>query len=543
MVNPSHATSLTGDHLRGMLTAGCGVLADNMEAINALNVFPVPDGDTGTNMVLTLRVVVEHAEGCADPAIGAVGTAVARGALVGARGNSGVILSQFLRAFCRALDGCDEADAPALTRAVLEGSAAAYRAVSKPVEGTMLTVMRAAAVDIQAAHESGEMDVARLLERGLEGCREAVARTPEQLPVLRHAGVVDAGGQGFALLLEGAVRFLRGDGTADIHLPVSDVLGRVREGFLAEAEAMEYGYCTQFLIEGEALDPDDLRERFGAAADSAVVMGDGQMVGVHAHTPDPDSLVALGRSLGTVSQVNVESIDDQHQEFQAAHRAARPPTPVGVVAVCPGSGLAALFRGLGVGVVVLGGQTMNPSCQDLLEAIEALPAEAALLLPNNPNIVAVAYQAAGLAGKPVLVVPTRSIPQGVSAALAFSPEAAPRDNEAAMSRAASEVRSGEVVTAVRDAVLDGTAVRAGQCMGLLEDAPATVADSSGDALTGLVEKAAPGPGSLVTLYWGGDVSEAQAEGVAQRLRTAHPGVETEVVSGGQPHYHYLVAIE
>ncbi len=536
-------TTLDGDQLRGMIAAGCGVLSENAEAVNALNVFPVPDGDTGTNMILTLRTVLERADAAPDASIDAVGEAVARGALLGARGNSGVILSQFLRAFCRALHGCEAADAATLARGFREGSAAAYQAVSKPVEGTLLTVTRATSEAIDAACARGEADVARLLEAGLEGCLDAVARTPDQLPVLKQAGVVDAGGQGFALLLEGAVRFLRGEGTGDIRLPVSDVLGRVQERFLEETDALEYGYCTQFLVEGEGLDPDDLRERVSAIADSAVVIGDAGMVRVHAHTLDPDALMDLGRSVGAVSEAHAESIDEQHVEFQAAHRAARTRAAVGVVAVSLGAGLDAVFRDLGVGVVVPGGQTMNPSVQDLLDAVEALPARAALLLPNNPNVVATARQAAELAEKPVFVVPTRSIPQGVSAVLAFSPDGAPEDCQAAMTRATDGVRSGEVVAAVRDADVDGAPVREGKIMGLLDDALAAVADSPEEALAGLVRAAAPGPGDLVTLYRGADTTEEEAERAAERLRAAHPDVELEVVTGGQPHYCYLVAIE
>ena len=543
MSEASPGTSLGGDQLRGMLAAGYGVLAENAEAVNALNVFPVPDGDTGTNMVLTLRTVLERAEAVPDASIDAVGEAVARGALLGARGNSGVILSQFLRALCRALHGCEAADAATLASGFREGSAAAYQAVSKPVEGTMLTVIRATSEAMDVACAGGEADMSRLLRAGLEGCRDAVARTPDQLPVLKHAGVVDAGGQGFALLLEGAVRFLSGEGTGDIRLAISDVLGRVQERFLEAADALEYGYCTQFLVEGEGLDPDDLRERVSAIADSAVIIGDASMVRVHAHTLDPDALMELGRSVGTVSEARAESIDEQHVEFQAAHRAARTRAAVGVVAVSLGAGLNAVFRDLGVGALVSGGQTMNPSVQDLLDAVEALPARAALLLPNNPNVVGTAWQAAEMADKPVFVVPTRSIPQGVSAALAFSPEAAPEEGQAAMSRAAGGVRSGEVVTAVRDATVDGAPVREGQIMGLLDDALAAVADSPEEALLGLVRTAAPGPGALVTLYRGADTAEEGAEAAAERLRGSHPEVEVEVVSGGQPHYHYLVAIE
>ena len=543
MMDVSRTTSIDGDQLRGMLTSGGAALAENVEAVNALNVFPVPDGDTGTNMLLTLRAVGENAGAVDGSAIGAVGDAAAYGALRGARGSSGVILSQFLGSVCRVLSGHESADAALLARAFREGSDAAYRAVGKPVEGTILTVMRAAAEAMEGARAGGETDIVALFERALQGCQGAVERTPELLPVLKHAGVVDAGGQGFALLIQGAVRFLRGESVADIHLPISDVLGRVRESFLVAAESEAFGYCTQFLIEGQGLDPDAVRERASALAESAVVIGDAGLVRVHVHTGEPEALVAFGRSVGAVSEVKIESIDEQHQEFQAAHRRARPLAPTGMVIVALGEGLEAVFQDLGAGVVVRGGQTLNPSCQDLLDAIEALPAQAALLLPNNPNIEPVARQAASLAAKPVGVVPTRTVPEGIAAALAYSRERSLEGNVEEMTRAAGDVRSGEVVRAVRDARVDGTDVREGQWMGLLDGTLAALSDAPTETLAALVQEGAPEAGGIVTLYWGGGVTAEVADAAAAALWSAYPAVEVETLYGGQPHYGFIVSIE
>jgi hypothetical protein len=534
---------LEGETWRGMLAAGTAALARNVDAVNALNVFPVPDGDTGTNMLLTLRAVQEELARTPKADLDATGRAVARGALLGARGNSGVILSQFLRGLFRSLEGCTEADAARVAQAFGAGAAAAYQAVSTPVEGTILTVLRATGQAMAQAVAGTDPQLVDTLRAGLEGCRAAVLRTPEQLDVLRQAGVVDAGGQGFALVLEGGLRYLQGEDVEAVRLEMVLPSSRVQAGFLAAVESEQYGYCTQILIRGQDLDPDALRARVSTLASSTVVVGDDTLVKVHAHTHDPGPILSLGVSAGTLSEVKIENIDEQHREFQAAHRQAGTPAPLGVVAVAWGLGLEKLFRNLGAGAVLTGGQTMNPSCQELLKAVEALGAEATLVLPNNSNVIPAARQAIGLCTRSMRVVPTRSIPQGIAAMLAFNPEGDLEGNAAAMERAAASVRAGELVTAVRDAQVDGRAVRAGEIMGTLDGALAGCGLSCTAVLEAVVGHAGPTDGSLITLYWGGDTRQAEAEEAAQRLRQRHPGVEVELVHGGQPYYHYLVAIE
>ena len=541
MGNASVVTRLDGDGLRQMLAAGTQVLETNVEAVNALNVFPVPDGDTGTNMLLTLRAVVEEAGTVPGSSLSQVANASARGALLGARGNSGVIFSQFIRGLARTLEGHDDADAPLLADAFAAGGAATYRAVSNPVEGTMLTVIRMTAEAMQADSTSPDASITAVLDAGLDACREAVTQTPSQLPVLKAAGVVDAGGEGFALMLDGALRSLRGEDLSEVVLELNDATGHVDPSFLESVESEVYGFCTQFIISGVGLDPDELRQRVSVMADSTVVIGDESIVRVHAHTLEPDALVELSRSWGTVELVKIESMDAQHQEFHTAHHAEQ--TPLGVVAVVQGSGLEAVFRSLGVGVIVTGGQTMNPSCQELLDAIDALHANSALLLPNNPNVLPAAEQAAELATIPVRVVPTRTLPQGIAGMLAYLPEESIGSNAESMTNSVTTLLCGEVVTAVRDAQVDGTQVQDGQVMGLLEGKLVEAEASHHDALTALVHAAAPEAGSLVTLYWGGDVSEEDANDAAEALKNAYPGTEVEAIHGGQPYYHYLVSIE
>ena len=534
---------LDGEALRGIIAAGTIALERNVEAVNALNVFPVPDGDTGTNMLLTLRATGEALAKAPEALLEATVQAMAQGALLGARGNSGVILSQFLRGLARALDGHQRADAPLMAQAFQQGAAAAYKAVSDPVEGTILTVIRCTSEAMQQAVTTSEADLTAAFQEALVGCKTAVLKTPEQLSVLREAGVVDAGGQGFALFLEAALRYLQGEEVESLHLETVQPMAHVQESFLAATDSELYGYCTQLLISGDSLDLDALRARVGAMATSTVVVGDESIVKIHAHTFDPGPILSVAVSVGTLGQVKIENIDQQHQEFQEARRSETQTIPLAVVAVAWGQGLQELFRSLGANAVLVGGQTMNPSCQDLLDALEPLRAEAALILPNNGNVLPAAHQAADLSPKSFRVIPTQNIPQGIAAMLAYNPDQGLEVNARAMERALASVRTGELVTAMRDATIDGHPVAAGEVMALLDSTLVASGPSCVEALAAMVGHAEPGEGSLVTLYWGGETRQSDAEAAAQRLRQEYPAVEVEVVYGGQPHYHYLLSIE
>lgn len=542
-VSPTH---LDAYGLLTMLTGGAQALEVNLEAVNALNVFPVPDGDTGTNMLLTLKTVVEAAQEAAAQEAGGetltgIASAAAHGALMGARGNSGVIFSQFIRGLAEAVEELPHADTAQLADAFAQGGAATYRAVSNPVEGTMLTVMRRTGEAMQEA-ASDAADALALIEAGLVVCKEAVLQTPQQLQVLHDAGVVDAGGQGFSVFLEGGLLALRGEDPTSIHMETVEGLGRVSDSFLVAVEEEVFGYCTQFIITGDALDPEGLRATIDAMAHSTVVIGDTRTVRIHAHTLEPDALLDLGRSVGVVDQIKIESMDNQHQDFRAA-RQDGPPAAVGVVAVVRGDGLENVFRSLGVEVIVSGGQTMNPSTEELLEGIRSLNAESAVLLPNNKNIVASARQAAEMSPVPARVVPTTSLPQGIAAMLGFSPVGDLESNAASMSEGAESVVDGEVVTAVRDAVIDSAQVRAGEVMALLRGTLAASEPTVQDAVVALVRAAEPEEGSLITLYWGGDATHGDALIAADAISGIQDDLEVEVVYGGQPHYHYLVSIE
>ena len=540
----SKGASIDGDDFRAMVDAGTRCIEQHVDAINALNVFPVPDGDTGINMLLTLRAA-GSASGLPAPGTGTVAqvsSAIARSALLGARGNSGVIFSQFLKGLSSGLQDRANCDGSALRVALERAATAGYQAVGEPVEGTMLTVMRAAAGAANASADGSTIDV---LRAAFDGAEEALRHTPEQLPVLKEAGVVDAGGQGVVAFLAGALAHLEGREPAlEIAAPAdAPATAAVSHAFLEHTEEELYGYCTQFVIQGTTLDVVALRQQVNAIAGSTVVVGDEEVVRVHAHAEDPGPLLSLGASVGALDQVKIENMDTMHQEFMARHGYAAASHAVAVVAVAPGDGLRRVFADLGAVEVVSGGQTMNPSARELMEAVDRAGADHVILLPNNGNVLLAAEQAKELGECPCTIVPSRTVPQGIAALLAFNPDLDAEANARAMAEALDGVRSGEVTLAVRSTTFTGFAVEQGQSMALLDGEIVFAGASPSEALAGLIAKASPGPGALITLYWGADLDEHAAGADAEALRAQWPEAEVEVVSGGQPHYHYLVSIE
>ena len=547
-MNAHPLTRLNALEFRQAVLAGAACLEANADAINALNVFPVPDGDTGVNMLLTLRAAAGAP--MPDPAsatVGAMSAALARGALLGARGNSGVIFSQFMKGLAGGLEGAGDCDGHRLAAALVSAANAAYQAVGTPVEGTMLTVMRAAA---EAAPAPGPDSVTEALRGAYAAAEQALARTPEQLPVLKQAGVVDAGGQGVVAFLAGALGFAEGtEATLEITAPAGGaqaMSASVSHDFLEHTEEELYGYCTQFVVQGAGLDPDAVREQVMAMAASTVVVGDDAVVRVHAHAEDPGPLLSMGAALGALDQINIQNMDLQHGEFMTLHGyGGAEPVDFAVVAVAPGDGIRRVFEDLGAAGVVAGGQTMNPSAADILEGARRANSRRVVVLPNNKNIILAAEQARDLADEAtrIDVAPSRTVPQGVAAMLAYNPERGSDENVAAMTDAISNVRSGEVTTAVRDASIDGVDVAEGETIALLDGSLVASADSPEAALTALLEAAAPEEGALVTLYYGagltGELADAAAGGIAARFE----GVEVETVEGGQPHYQYIVSIE
>jgi DAK2 domain fusion protein YloV len=569
---------IAGEQILAGLTAALSWLEANQQEINDLNVFPVPDGDTGSNMYLTLRSSVEEARDAPAPsAADSVLAAAAHGSLMGARGNSGVILSQILRGFAQGAAQRTNLDASGVALAITEASAVAYRAVMKPTEGTILTVVRDAAAAAAAAAETTD-DIRVLLERVVTEAHAAVERTTDQLQVLRDANVVDAGGFGLAVILEGFARavgdtaptpapaLLRRSGEPALRLPPNpgdlEATGSAvpRRGAAAVAPREQgWGYCTEFLLNGPGLDVDAIRTELGALGESALVVGDPELVRVHIHTGDPAGLIAVASSRGRMSKLKVEDMSAQHHDVleRAEEREARteaavaaaavdpeaPPKAIGVASVAPGEGFREIMGSLGAGSIVSGGQTMNPSIEDLLNGVRAVNAENVILLPNNGNVILTAEQVNPLAQDiEVRVVPTRNLPQGISALLAFDPTASLDDNATRMLAAIATVRAVEVTHAVRDTSVNGHTIKTGDVLAVVDDEIAEVGSDYLGVIDAVLTAQKTKP-ELVTVYRGDEVSSDEADALVSTLREKHPGTEFELQAGGQEHYPYVLSLE
>lgn len=559
---------VAGPRFRELLCAAQSWLEQHHEIVNALNVFPVPDGDTGTNMLLTMKSACREVTEEHTTSVGEVARAAAHGALMGARGNSGVILSQILRGMSKSLADHAVLTGPAFAAALAEGSRVAYKGVNRPVEGTILTVAREAAAAAESA-ASTDANLAFVLELALRAADRAVANTPNLLPVLAQAGKVDSGGKGLFFILEGIYREISGITTAaeGVAPAVAPAAGPRPVKGRRELPPLVHGFDVQFLVEAPHLDVAVIREQITAMGDCPLVEGDETLIKVHVHVPNPGVPLAYAIGLGFVTDVVVENMDDMQlpdmppgydplpPRFETT-AAASEPSPVGcdvdaiegpgVIAVAPGIGLAKVFKSLGTHCVISGGQTMNPSTQDLLEAIRRLPVSDVLLLPNNGNIIMAASQAQALAageGKNVAVVPSKSIPQGISALLALNPHSDLAHNVANMTAAARNVHTGEVTVAVQNARFDGIDVRSGDIIGLLNDRLTVAGDSAEEVARQLLEQMEAANLEVITLYYGEPVTAQEAEDLRAALTEVYPDQEIEVVEGGQPFYHYIISGE
>jgi DAK2 domain fusion protein YloV len=540
----SQRLTTDGQGFKQLIKAGLVWLQHHQNAINVLNVYPVPDGDTGTNMVLTMQAAWAEIDESPERNVGQMAHKVAHGALMGARGNSGVILSQIWRGFARSMDEKEVYRAEDLAAACREAEITAYKGVVKPVEGTILTVARAIADAAARAAEQTE-DLVHMLERMVFAAHEAVILTPSLLPVLAEAGVVDAGGQGLFVILEGMLRHMRGESIAE-----DMALTGAVDLIAAELDPGEagYGYDVQYLIVGQGLDVNAIRQEITAMGECPLVVGDLTTVKVHVHVPDPGVPISYGASLGGLRDVIVEDMQAQYQDFIVERDlpttpAASPSQKIGVVAVVMGEGLARVFQSLGVGAIVHGGQTMNPSTQDLLEAIESLATEQVILLPNNKNVILAAEQACALSSKPAAVIPSRSIPQGGAALLAMNYQADFDTNVTMMTDALDEVETGEVTIAVRSVKINGMEIADGQIIGLHDGELKVTGATVEEVVQALLKSMDTAEREIITLYYGEDVNEIEANALAAVLQENWPDQEIEVITGGQPHYHYILSVE
>ena len=539
--------SISGQELREMFVAATTWLEKSASDVDALNVFPVPDGDTGTNMLLTMRSSMEEAYRAPDRSASAVAQAMAKGALIGARGNSGVILSQIWRGLAQGLQEKKSFVGSDLADALQQASIMAYQGLSNPVEGTMLTVIREASSAAQAQVATGSSDLISVMQAIVSTAKESVANTPSLLPVLREAGVVDAGGQGLYTILEGALYYLRGEvEQMQLRKPwviASSVPLAARTPQMLTVEEVPYGYCTNFLLKGEGLDPDKLRLKLAKKGLSLIVVGDDSTIRVHIHALDPGKILHYVAPLGTLHEISIRNMDEQYQDFLEMQKEGIPAADIAIIAVVSGDGLTEVFRSLGAAAIVLGGQTMNPSTKELLQPVESVVSDKVIILPNNKNIVLTAGQVQSLTEKKVEVVPTETIPQGVAALLAFDFEADFETNTQIMKKARSTVKSIEITRAVRSTQLGKLSIKKKQAIGFLDGDLVAVGDNTTDVLNEALARLGLEEAEVVTIYYGADTKPAEAEQVSASIREQNPQLQIEVIRGGQPHYNYIVSVE
>jgi fatty acid kinase len=516
--------------------AATTALERNRQRIDDLNVYPVPDGDTGTNMTMTARAVVEALEQSTATDRPTLVKEVTRAALMGARGNSGVILSQILRGAAEALAQDGQIDAPAVARAFQGARDAAYRAVREPVEGTMLSVIRELAEESEGVGD--DADVAEFLAALVRRGEQALARTPEQLDVLREAGVVDAGGAGLLEIVRGLAAAVAGE-----ELPEAPVEREELSSDAIHQELSRYRYCTTFVIEGDELDATEIEAELARLGDSLLVVGDAEALKVHVHTDEPGIALAVGTRAGVIERVEIANMHEQtvQREERLLEVVAAAPNATDVVAVVAGDGNRRLFESLGATKIVEGGQTMNPSTAELVAAVDSTTAPEVILLPNNSNVILSAEQAAGLASKPVEVVPTDSIPAGLAAMVAFEPDRAADENAADMRELLESIVTGEVTLASRDVEMNGLAVRKGTWLGLAEGEAVAGGSDFEEVAAAVADRLLAEPRGVLTLLTGAD--EPQLDGLIKRIEASHPGLELDVQSGGQPHYPLLLSAE
>lgn len=555
-----------GQDLKKAMQAGAASLEKHREAINALNVFPVPDGDTGSNMSKTMQAAIRDIASSSETSAGVIAAKLAHGALLGARGNSGVILSQTLRGLAQGLEKKATFTASDLAAAMQESERMAYRAVIKPVEGTILTVIRKSAEAAKRSAERGD-DLVGLMQEIVTAARQAVAETPELLPILKQAGVVDSGGVGYCTILEGIWRYIRGE--ASMVAAPAGPIGVIAPPAAAPAQEPavmkgrvtieeEYGYEVVFLLKGEKLDVETIRQTIiDMGGVSTVVAGDERMLKVHTHTEWPGKILDYGVSLGSLLDINIENLQEQSLNYAAASEAehaaafsASVPAvkeaatqQIATVAVVAGAGFEQVFKGLGVSAIISGGQTMNPSIEELLEAVTTVPARQVILLPNNSNVILSARQVNALTEKEVYIVPSETMPQGIAALVSFNFEADFASNCETMTQAAQNIQTAEITTAVRSVQIGSVRVREGDYIGLVNGNLAVAGQRLPQVIADTLQRMQIDRYEIVTLYYGEGVTAQQAQETARRIKEQHSHLEIEVVNGGQPHYAYIISAE
>jgi DAK2 domain fusion protein YloV len=555
-------TTLDGRRFAEMVFQGAAHLSNNAKAVDALNVFPVPDGDTGTNMNLSMTSGAKEVKNNISDHIGKVAGALAKGLLMGARGNSGVILSQLFRGFAKAVEAKKEINSVEFAAALEAGVNTAYKAVMKPVEGTILTVAKdAARRAVEVAKK--EQDIAVVMEEAVKEAKASLRRTPELLPVLKEVGVVDSGGQGLVYVYEGFLSELKGENVAKRKPAEVSIEELVKAEHHKSAQShihtdeIEFGYCTEFMVR---LEPDKLQKhpfsedsfrrdlsRFG---DSLLVIADDELVKVHIHSEQPGEVLTYGQRYGSLINIKIENMRQQHaniinEDRQTASDAEKlkQPEKYGIVTIAMGSGVAELFKSIGAHAVIEGGQTMNPSTEEIVKAIESINAETVFVLPNNKNIIMTAEQAATVVSQKVIVIPSKTVPQGMAALLAFNPSLSEEQNEKAMTAALARVRTGQVTFAVRDTTIDGVEIEKDDYMGLADNKIIVAEKDKLSVTKQLLDALIDEESEIVTMIYGEDAAEEEVEAIISYIEETYPDVEVEVHDGKQPLYPFIFSVE
>ena len=548
-------TTINAETLQKMFIAGAKNLEAKKEWINELNVFPVPDGDTGTNMTLTIMSAAKEVGAITEPTMETIAKAISTGSLRGARGNSGVILSQLFRGFTREIKKVDQIDVDVLSRACVKAVETAYKAVMKPKEGTILTVAKGMA-DKSCELVGESDDLVHVIDEIIKHGDYVLSQTPEMLPVLKQAGVVDSGGQGLMTVIKGAFDALLGKEIDYTLEPVQTAETKVTEEVPMDDVEIKFGYCTEFIINLDKEMPKSeekaFKEFLESIGDSIVLVADDEIVKVHVHTNEPGVAITKALTYGSLSRMKIDNMREEHQErliknaekMAEQQKADEPRKKYGFVAVSVGEGLDEIFKGLNVDHIISGGQTMNPSTEDILNAIDKINADNIYVLPNNKNIILAAQQAESLVeDKNIIVIPSKTIPQGISAMIGFILDNSPEDNKEAMIDSMSYVKTGEVTYAVRDTVIDDKEIKEGNIMGIGDEGILAVGEEIDDTTINMIKEMQDEESEIISLYYGAEVTEEAANKLADKIAEALPEIEVEVYPGGQPIYYYIASVE
>ncbi|MCM0648717.1 DAK2 domain-containing protein [Clostridium swellfunianum] len=544
---------INGTHFYNMVINASNKLEDQKVFVNSLNVFPVPDGDTGTNMSMTFRAAAAEIENMNSSSIGEVSKKLAKGALMGARGNSGVILSQVFRGIAKGLENKDEVDALEFANSILEGSKAAYKAVMRPTEGTILTIIRTAG---ESAVKSKATDILNLMEEVCNSSEAMLNKTPEMLPVLKTAKVVDAGGMGLLIILKGMYEALKYNVKAKIEgtsLPTEEIFNPAAA--LGEQD-IKFGYCTEFFVLGQNISVDNFRNELEPHGDSMIVVGIEDAVKVHIHTNDPGLVLSKAVKLGELSKIKIDNMREQHRHIlhdenatsQNENSKQHEEVPAenkkyGFISVAMGEGIKSIFEDFGVDYVIEGGQTMNPSTQDMLDSINKIHADNIFILPNNKNIIMAANQAAELTDKNIIVIPTKTIPQGITCVTIFDADAEIDDNINAMKDAIANVSTGQVTYAVRDTEMDGKKISEGDILGIVESKINEVGKDKYEVCEAIIDNMCNEDSELITILYGEGVEEKKLEELVESLERKYPDKDIQSYNGKQPLYYFIVSVE